>query len=571
MAEEKNAPWLKNYGTVKFHLEYPDASMADAVFAVADESKKRTALSCKGKKIDYKTFKEKVVLTAKAFTAMGIKPKDIVTICMPNLFQTVYAIYALNYIGAVASMIHPLSAEEEIAYYLKEVGSSVIMTLDTFYNKIVEVEKITPIKTVLLTGAADELGFVKKSAYKLVNGKKRCNFTPAANVIEWKNFIKSGKEISSLKPYHLDKDELAVILFSGGTTGTTKGIKLSSYNFNAQALQTANMCAKDIPGKKMLAAMPCFHGFGLGVCIHTALIMGAESMLVPRFNVREYAKLIKKYKPNYIAGVPTLYEALTRDDYFDKVDLSCLMGVFSGGDKLTVDLKRRFDKFLADHGATVKIREGYGMTECVSASCLTPYNKEKEGSIGFPFPDTYFTVCSPATTNELKLGEVGELCIKGPSVMLGYFNRPDEDAITLLKHDDGDIWLHTGDLGYIDEEGYVYFVQRLKRMIVTSGYNVYPSQIESVLDSHEAINCSCVIGVKDAYKMQKVKAFVELKDGREPTEALKNGILAYCKKRVAKYAMPKELEFRKELPRTLVGKVAYSVLEKEEAEKSDVK
>ena len=567
MTTENNAPWLRSYGDVPFHLEYPKGSMSDVVAATAKRMPRQAALLCMGTSIDYRTLQKKIVAAARAFSAMGIKAGDRVTICMPNLPQTVYALYALNYIGAIASLIHPLSAEGEIASYLEEIGSDLILTLDSLYNKITEVEKIRKIGRVILTSAADELGFVKKSAYKLVKGKKDRNYTVGDNVVFWDKFISGGKR-AEVSPAHLDENECAVILFSGGTTGVTKGIMLSSLNFNALAVQTAKMCNTEVIGSSMLAAMPCFHGFGLGVCVHTLLVAGGCSILVPRFNVKEYALLIKKHRPNYIAGVPTLYEALTRTDYLDGVDLGCLRGVFSGGDSLSPELKKKLDKFLAERGAKVRVREGYGTTECVTASCLTPYNKEKEGSIGLPYPDTYYAICRVGSTEELPFGEEGEICLKGPTVMLGYYGRPDENATALVRHSDGDVWLHTGDLGVMDEDGFVYFRQRIKRMIITSGYNVYPSQIENVLDGHEAVSMSCVIGVKDDYKMQRVKAFVVVKDGFNPSEELKNDILSYCKKRVSKYAMPCDIEFRKELPKTLVGKVAYLVLEREEAEKS---
>lgn len=567
MLNEQGAPWLSSYGEVNFHLTYPEVSMADAVFETAKKYPNQTAISCMGTKIPYSRFTKEVVKTASAFKAMGINAGDKVTICMPNLPQTVYALYALNYIGAIASMIHPLSAEGEIAYYLKEVDSHIILTLDTFYKKMQKVEAFTKIDKIILTGAAEGLGFLKKTLYKMTKGKNDRDYTVGDNVIFWDTFMKNGKK-QKAEPYHLDKNQLAVILFSGGTTGVTKGIMLSSLNFNALAYQTINMCAKPIARKKMLAAMPCFHGFGLGVCVHTMLIAGGESILVPKFNVKEYALLIKQHKPNYIAGVPTLYEALTRSNYLDGVDLSCLMGVFSGGDSLSIELKKKFDKFLADHGATIRVREGYGTTECVTASCLTPYCKEKEGSIGLPYPDTYYKICKHGTTEEVPYGEDGEICLTGPTVMLGYYNREQENAITLIKHEDGKIWLHTGDLGYMDEEGFIYFKQRIKRMIITSGYNVYPSQIENVIDAHEAVQMSCVIGVKDKLKMERVKAFITLKPGYTASPKLKTEILNYCRKHVAKYALPCDIEFRDELPKTLVGKIAYTVLEKEEAEKA---
>lgn len=570
MIEEKSAPWLSSYGKARFHLEYPSGSMSHVVLSTADRLPKQTAISCMGTTINYATLKSKIIETAKALTALGIKAGDKVTICMPNLPQMVYSLYALNYIGAVASMIHPLSAVGEIAYYLKEVDSHVILTLDTFYKKITEVEKQYNIDKIILTGAAEGLGFVKKTAYKLINGKKDRNFTAEKNVIFWNDFIKGAKTVKKLEPYDMGDNDMAVILFSGGTTGVTKGIMLSNANFNALAIQTKEMCGRPLEGKKMLAAMPCFHGFGLGVCIHLMLVVGGESVLVPKFNVKDYSLLIKKRKPNYIAGVPTLYEALTRSNYLDGVNLSFLMGVFSGGDSLSIELKKKLDKYLEEHGASIRVREGYGMTESVTASCLTPIDKEKEGSIGIPYPDTYYKICKPNTTEEVPYGENGEICLTGPTVMLGYYNRPEEDKTTLVTHEDGKVWLHTGDLGMMDEEGFIYFKQRIKRMIITSGYNVYPSQIENVLDAHEAVQMSCVIGVKDNYKMQKVKAFIMLKSGYEPTEQLKQDILSYCKQRIAKYAMPYDIEFRNELPKTLVGKVAYTVLEKEEAEKNKI-
>ena len=343
---------------------------------------------------------------------------------------------------------------------------------------------------------------------------------------------------------------------------------LSNINFNALALQTAAMSHYDIHAMKMLAAMPVFHGFGLGVCIHTMMVAGGLSILVPRFNVKAYANLIKTEKPNFIAGVPTLFEAITRNPYLDGVSLDFLRGVFSGGDSLSVELKKKFDKFLDDHGSPVHVREGYGTTECVTASCLTPYCEEREASIGLPYPDTYYQICAVGTCDEVPYGEDGEICLCGPSVMVGYMNNEAETSNTLRTHADGNVWLHTGDLGKMDEDGFIYFKQRIKRMIITSGYNVYPSQIENVLDAHPKVQMSCVIGVKDPYKMQKVKAFIVLKDGIKPSEDIRQELHEYCKKNVAKYALPYQIEFRDELPKTLVGKVAYTVLEKEAEETS---
>ena len=297
------------------------------------------------------------------------------------------------------------------------------------------------------------------------------------------------------------------------------------------------------------------------------LVAGGTCILVPRVSVESYAKLLKKEQPNYIAGVPTLYEGITRNPYMKDVNLACLRGVFSGGDSLSIELKKKFDLFLKEHGANVQVREGYGTTECVTASCLTPYDMYREGSIGLPFPDTYYKIVKVGTTDEVPYGEEGEICLTGPSMMMGYINQPEETANTLRTHADGRTWIHTGDLGFMDEDGFVYFRQRIKRMIITSGYNVYPSQLENIIDAHEAVQMSCVIGVKDPYKMQKVKAFVVLKPGLVETPELMASIREHCSRHIAKYAMPYEIEVRDSLPKTLVGKVAYTVLEKEELAK----
>ena len=358
--------------------------------------------------------------------------------------------------------------------------------------------------------------------------------------------------------------DCAAVLYSGGTTGTSKGIQLSNQNFNALGLQTiAASGYSSIAGMKMLSVMPVFHGFGLGIGIHTALIGGATCILLPQFNIKTYADTLIKQKPNLIPGVPTLFEALLRAEGLKNADLSFLRGIFSGGDSLSPELKKKVDAFLKEHGCTEQIREGYGTTECVTASCLTPKDYARAGSIGVPFPDTFYKIVAVGTTDEVAAGTEGEICISGPTVMLGYMDNPAETAQTLRRHGDCRIWLHTGDLGYMDEDGFVYFRQRIKRMLITNGYNVYPSQLENIIDGHEKVLLSCVIGIKDERRGQRIKAYIVPMPGIEPNDALKAEILDYCKEHIAKYALPREVEFRTELPKTLVGKVAYRVLEEE--------
>ena len=265
--------------------------------------------------------------------------------------------------------------------------------------------------------------------------------------------------------------------------------------------------------------------------------------------------------------MPTLYEAMLRMKSMENADLSCLKGVFSGGDSLSIELKKKFDKFLYDHKAVIQVREGYGTTETVTACCLTPPHMFKEGSIGVPFPDTYIKIVEPDTDRELPYGEEGEILLAGPTVMKEYMKHPDETARTLRHHADGLTWVYTGDLGTMDDEGFIYFRGRAKRMIISSGYNIYPGQLENILDAHELVQMSCVIGVPDPYKMQKVKAFVKLVAGVPANDETKETLLAYCRKNIAKFAMPYDIEFREDMPKTLVGKVAYRQLEEEELAK----
>ena len=556
---------MESYGEVPSHLDYLEKTMSGAVLATAEREGDFPALAFMGRKISYSTMARHIEEVAKAFYAIGIRPCQRVLVCLPNVPQAIYCLYGLNRIGAVASMVHPLSAVSEIAFYMNEAECDIAVTLDQFYEKFVKVQQERPISKLIIARVSEELPFPLNLGQKLLTERKFPKIRTEGNVILWKDFVKGGADVK--EGYVADKDYRteAVVLFSGGTTGVTKGIMLSDLNFNALAQQTGAMANFPVHHARMLAAMPVFHGFGLGVCIHTLMVVGGTSILVPRFNVKSYANLIKKTRPNIIAGVPTLFEAITRNKFLDGADLSCLRGVFSGGDSLTIELKKKFDKFLAEHNANVRVREGYGTTECVTASCLTPYEKEKEGSIGIPYPDTYYKICKPGTCDELPYGEEGEICLTGPSMMLGYINHEKENAETLRKHEDGHTWLHTGDLGVMDTEGFIYFRQRMKRMIITSGYNVYPSQIENILEGHPAVQRSCVIGVRDNYKMQRVKAFLVLADGYEDTPELRESIMNHCRGHIAKYALPTEIEVRASLPTTLVGKVAYTKLEEEEA------
>ncbi len=560
-------PWKNYMGDVPMHLDYFEGSLYEAVAKIAKEYPNGIAFDFMGRSTTYRKLLQEIETCAKALKTIGIRAGDKVTIAMPNCPQAIYMFYAVNLVGGIANMIHPLSAEKEIEFYLNESESVTAITLDQFYHKFEHIRQNTKVINIIIASVQDELSKPIRAGYMLTEGRKIKKIPEDAPVILWRDFLKLSKHCFYNYKVKREGGDPAVILYSGGTTGTTKGIVLTNKNFNALSQQVIAANPMFRPGDKMLAAMPLFHGFGLGVCIHTMLSQGGRCILVPRFTPKSYGKQIFKYRCNFIAGVPTLYEALLRLPTMDGVDLSCLKGVFSGGDSLSVELKKKLDKFLYDHKATIQVREGYGTTETVTACCLTPSHMFREGSIGLPFPDTYIKIVQPGTDKELPYGEEGEILLAGPTVMKEYMNHPEETAQTLRTHADGLTWVYTGDLGTMDAQGFIYFKGRAKRMIVSSGYNVYPGQIENILDAHKLVQMSCVIGVPDPYKMQKVKAFVKLAPKVEPSEEVKQELLDYCSKHVAKYAMPYDIEFKEDMPKTLVGKVAYRLLEEEELEK----
>ncbi len=561
-------PWANYVGDVPLNLEYFEGSMFDMVAEVAKKYPDNIAFTFMGRSTTYRQMIQEIENCAKALKTIGLREGDKVTIAMPNCPQAIYMFYAVNLIGAIANMIHPLSAEKEIEFYLNESESVTAITLDQFYGKFERIRENTKVVNIIIASVKDALSKPILAGYMLTEGRKIKKIPKDAPVIRWNEFMRLSKACFYKYKVERKGDDPAVILYSGGTTGTTKGIVLTNKNFNALSQQIVATNPMYRIGDSMLAAMPLFHGFGLGVCIHSMLAQGGRCILIPRFTAKSYAKQIVKYRCNFIAGVPTLYEALLRLPDMEGADLGSLKGVFSGGDSLSVELKRKLDRFLYAHNAAVQVREGYGTTETVTACCLTPPHMFKEGSIGVPFPDTYIKIVEPGTDRELPYGEEGEILLAGPTVMKEYMKHPEETAQTLRHHADGLTWVYTGDLGTMDDQGFIYFKGRAKRMIVTSGYNVYPGQIENILDAHEKVQMSCVIGVPDPYKMQKVKAFVKLAADVPATEETKQELLEYCRRNIAKYAMPYDIEFREDMPKTLVGKVAYRVLEEEELAKT---
>lgn len=555
----KKEPWYKYYGDIH-SIKYPDLTIYELIEKTAASFPNYPALEYYGKKTTYRDFIRKIKKTASSFLALGVKEGDRVTICMPNTPAAIISFYALNMIGATSSMIHPLSSENEIEFYLNESESKYILTLDLVYKKVMNVVSSTKVEKIIVSSVSDDMSTFKSTMYWFMLGRKN-KIERHENSILYSELLKLSynKKVEVVKKR---QDDEAVILYSGGTTGAPKGVVLTNRNFNALAMQAHISCNPAKVGDSILAVLPIFHGFGLGVSIHTTLYIGMKVILVPDFSPRKFGSLIKKYKPNFITGVPTLYEALLKTK-LGKYDLINLTSVISGGDTLTPSFKKEVDDYLKNHGSKAEVRCGYGLTEGTAASCLNPRNESRDNSIGVPFPDMNYKIVKIGTTKEVKTGTDGEICISGPTVMKGYLNHPEETKKVLLKHSDGKVWLHTGDIGCMDEDGFIYFKQRLKRMIVSSGYNIYPTYIEELINKNEYVDTCCVIGIPHPYKKQVVKVFIVLKDGIKESLTVKKEIKKYCENNLAKYSWPYEYEYRDSLPTTLVGKVSIKELEKD--------
>lgn len=563
-------PWYDFYDGVKPHLEYPNISMYNMLENSMKKREDYISYNYYGTKKTYKEFNAQIDRCARSLKSLGVKASERVSICMPNTPEAIIAFYAINKIGAVANMIHPLSAENEIKHFLNASKSKYVIVIDIAFNKINHIANDTNLKKCIVVSVKNSMPMYLKIVYQLTKGRK-IKLEKSDLNFSWNDFIKLGEDYNKKIKSDFKGNDVAAILYSGGTTGYPKGIELTNLNFNALAIQSFEACQCLKEKDNVLSIMPIFHGFGLGICIHTVQYFGGTSILLPQFSSKTFDKLLKKYKPNIIVGVPTLYEALLKNKNLDGYDLSFLKCVISGGDSLSIGLKEKVDIFLKEHGANTQIREGYGLTECVTGSCLTPMNYYRKGSIGIPYPDTYYKIVKPNTDEELPFGEEGEILISGPSVMKGYLDDEKETKLTLRKHKDGLTWMHTGDLGYMDKDGFIYFKQRLKRIIISSGYCLYPQYIENIIDSHPKVLMSCVIGIEHPYKVQVAKAFIVLRNGYTANDELLKEIKEHCEKNLARYSWIAEYEFRSELPKTLVGKIAYSKLEEEERVKNENK
>jgi len=544
-------------------FDTPDVSMFGMLKIAAENQPNTYAYDYFGTKCSFGGLIEKIEKISAAYAAVGVRKGDIVTIIMPNTPEAVISIYALNRIGAVANILHPLSAQEEIKNHITRVDSKVLLAVDICAEKIANIIDSTKVKTVIVASAGNSMPFIMKKLYALKCIK---NFKYNKNdkrYISWKEFAKMEAAVNEYKPTGKQNKETAIILHSGGTTGTPKDIMLSNSNFNSFGIQ-AVLTLRDVhAGDKILAILPIFHGFGLGVCVHVCFCFGACSVLIPQFNAKQFTSIIKKHKPSMLFGVPTLYDALLKAKGMDKIDFSFLKYAVSGGDTLPEKLEKTVNEFFAAHNSDVKLCEGYGMTEGLAALCLSVGDSYKSRTIGKPLIGTEMCIVEPGTTNVLPAGEDGELCVSGPTVMVGYRNNPEETANTLLTHADGKIWLHTGDMAMIDADGFVHYKLRIKRMMITSGFNVYPTQIESVVEELDYIEKCVVVPVPHQYKKEVAKAYIVLKNGKEKSDATKAEIRDYCKKKLMHYSVPYIYEFVDILPKTAYNKIDFMKLQKE--------
>jgi long-chain acyl-CoA synthetase len=555
-------PWAKYYTKEELNIKIPDISMYDQVKKSSYLYPNYIAYEYMGRKCNYQNFIKEINAYAKVFTKAGVKHGDIVTIMLPNMPNVLVSLYALNKIGAIANMVHPLSSEEEILFSLTSTKSKHLIMLNTFYTKIENIIDKTDVKEVIFASASDYMPFFLKVGYNLSQIGKYKKHPKRDKYLSWKGFYKKYYSTEYIKFPKFGKDTPAVIIHSGGTSGTPKNVVIQNRAFILGALQEKISMKNLHAGDCCLAIMPNFHGFGLSVLMHTPLALGCYSILIPQFDAKKFDIMFHKKNPSCVLGVPTLYEALMSNNNVKNLDLSNLKYIVSGGDILPKSLENKMNEYLKEHNSLGKITQGYGLSEALAAVCLACDDVNKSGSVGIPLAGNQVKIIDPATRETLKYGDVGEICVHSKAFMQGYLNDESETNTALQVHKDGHVWLHTGDLGYMDDDGFVFYKGRLKRMIVSSGYNVYPSHVEEVIESHPAVLQCTVVGVPHPYKQEVPKAFIVLKEGYIAM-FVKDDIKAYCKKKLSKYMIPAEFVFRKRLPKTKLGKVDFKSLQKD--------
>ncbi len=551
----KEKPWLKYYDNTPESLNYFDGSMYDYLSESAYRNSDRNAYTFYNSTCTYKSFMKKISKIANALTRFNIVENECVTLCLPNTPESFALIYAINKIGAIANIVHPLSTTEEIKRALKETNSQVLFCSDVSMPKARDIK----VKHFIMIPTSQSLKGILKTLYNFKNSN---NMKLEDNMMTWDEFLdyKLEKDVYVKR----ESDDPAAIIYSGGTTGKQKGIILSNKNFNAMALQTITVCNKAVPGNTLLSALPIFHVFGLSIGVHSGLIGGMTLIIVPKLNTKKINSELKKYKPSVYPAVPSLLKMSLNGKDPGKNSLKDIKVAVVGGDYLSPQTKKEFEDFLHKHGSDAVIKIGYGLSEATGFSCTTAHineEKVKTNSLGIPNPDTIVKICEPNSDIEKSTNDIGEICISGPTIMMGYINEDNETKKTLIVHHDGRIYLHTGDLGYMDEDGVIFYSSRLKRMIISNGYNIYPLELENIISKCKYVESCTVVSVPHKIKNQTPKAVIVLKNGIEDTFEIRNEIKSYCFKNIARYALPSEYEFRKSLPVTAVGKVDYRKLQ----------
>ena len=540
-------------------LEYFNGSMYDAIYESSYKWPHNVALEYFDTQITYKELIKKINKVAAALKAIGAEKGEKITICMPNTPESIYSFYAVNEIGAIANMIHPLSSEKEIEDYLNQAESRIILCIDISYPKVEAIIKNTSVEQVIVVSATRSMDFLVRILYKLTKGRKN-HVKKSQHVMTWDKFLSRASRYIGNPHARVESKDTAVIMYSGGTTGKPKGIMLSNLNFNAQALGAKYLVPELFkPDFSFMAFLPNFHAFGLGCCIHMPLYFGARSFLIPQFNPKKFKKYILKYQVNILVGVPSVFDFLTKIK-FKKKDLKNVKFAVSGGDMISMTNKERINEFLSSHGSTDVLEDGYGLTEASGGFIFSPKSvAEGADVIGYPIPDNDVIIMDLKTKKEAKLGEDGEILVRGLSVMQGYLNKPKETEEAFITVG-GKKYLRTGDIGYTDEHGLVHFRSRLKRMIISNGYNIYPANIEDITLKCKLINSCAVIGREDKLRGERVVVFVVLeKDASE--RAARKQLTSIYKKYLAKYEIPREIRFIPELPKTKMAKIDFKALE----------
>ena len=560
-------PWLSFYTDEAIHATVPQYTIFEYIWEQNKDRLDKVALNYVDRKITYRTLFENIKKASNAFSSIGVKKGDIVTICAVTLPETIYTFYGLNRIGAVCNMVDPRTNKENIKAYIEEVESKVLVTIDAAYNKVAEAALTSnSVEKHIVISPADSLPQPKKFLYQKLKAPK--NLKIDSKTILWNRFIANSVDHTS-EAASYTKDSPCVIVHTGGTTGIPKGVVLSNDNVNAAAFQ-AIMAGFDFkPEHSWLNIMPPFIAYGVGNGLHLPLVTGMEVILIPAFNPSEFATLMNKYHPVHMVGVPSHYDKFIHSPKMKNQDLSYVISPVVGGDAMDIALEKEVNEFFESHNCSYPVCKGYGMSEVAAAVCAcSSHECNKIGSVGTPWPQTIMAAFDPETGEELPYNEVGEICITGPNTMLGYYHNEEETANILRKHKDGLIWVHSGDMGFIDEDGFVFIKDRIKRMIVRhDGFKVFPSAIENALAKNASVQQSCVVGKQDAEHLHgKVPvAYIQLKpSATKDQESVRNELITLCEKELAEYAQPVAWRFVSELPLTPIGKIDYRVLEEKE-------